>query len=161
VGARAVAVVALEELGGELPAVPRELVEALADHAHAARLGPGAAGLAAGQELTVLVVALPPGLEGACAPDGTICVRPARDPDHQELVILHELAHRLLDTVHHTHVDVWRLALALGAPRATVEGLARRGRLTALHLAAETGLPAWAAAWRLGAISATDSRKRR
>lgn len=151
-GARAIACVALEELGGELPAIPREVIEALADHAHAARLGPGASGLATGQGLTVLLVALPRGVEGACSADGVLCVRPARDPDAQELVTLHELAHHLLTGLDHTHVDVWRLALALGAPRATLDDLARRGRLTALHIAAETGLPAWAAAWRLGFV---------
>lgn len=149
-GARAIACVALAELGGELPLIPREVVEALADHAHAARLGPGAAGLAVGQGLTVLLVALPAGVAGACSADGVLTVRPARDPEAQEMATLHELAHRLLVGLDHTHVDVWRLALALGAPRAVLDDLARRGRLTALHLAAETGLPAWAAAWRLG-----------
>jgi hypothetical protein len=60
---------------------------------------------------------------------------------------LHELAHWVLDRsgVHHTHADVWGLALAIGAPRAVVDRLRREGRGGALDLAAETGLPAWAA----------------
>lgn len=52
-----------------------------------------------------------------------------------------------------TYADVWRLALALGAPRAVLRRLRAAGRCTALHVAAETGIPAWAAAWRLGAIA--------
>lgn len=152
-GIHAVAAVALEELGTELGVVPVDVVEALADHAHARRLGDGATGLARGQELTVLVLLLPPVVDGLCAPEGTLLVRKTRFAEAQELTILHELAHRMLERLDHTHVDVWRLALALGAPRAVLQRLRARGRCTALHVAAETGLPAWAAAWRLGALA--------
>ena len=84
---------------------------------------------------------------------GREVARRAWFPEARELAILHELAHRLLERLDHTHVDVWRLALALGAPRATLRRLRAQGRCSALHVAAETGIPAWAAAWRLGAIA--------
>lgn len=152
-GVHAVAAVALEELGGELGAVPVDVIEAIADHVHAGRLGSGAEGLARGQELTVAVIELPRVVDGVCAPDGTLLVRRQRWPEAQELAVLHELAHRMLERLDHTHVDVWRLALALGAPRSVLARLRAQGRCTALHVAAETGLPAWAAAWRLGALA--------
>lgn len=152
-GIHAVAAIALEELGTELGIVPVDVVEAIADHAHAGRLGPGAEGLALGQQVTVICEALPPTIEGFHTPSGVIVVRRQRHPEARELTILHELAHRMLERLDHTHVDVWRLALALGAPRAVLRRLRAQGRCSALHVAAETGIPAWAAAWRLGALA--------
>ncbi len=152
-GIHAVAAIALEELGTELGVVPVDIVEAIADHVHARRLGPGAEGLAMGEGLTVLVVPLPVVVDGLLPPVDVLLVRRTWFPESRELAILHELAHRLLERLDHTHVDVWRLALALGAPRAVLQRLRAQGRCSALHVAAETGIPAWAAAWRLGAIA--------
>lgn len=152
-GVHAVATIALEELGSELGVVPVDVVEAIAEHVHARRMGPGAEGLALGQQLTVIYETLPPSIEGFHTPSGVIVVRRQRHPEARELTILHEVAHRMLERLDHTHVDVWRLALALGAPRAVLRRLRAAGRCTALHVAAETGIPAWAAAWRLGAIA--------
>lgn len=154
-GIHAVARVALEELGTQLGVVPAEVVEAIADHAHARRLGRGAEGLALGQGITVLVVPIPAMVDGLLPPVEVMVVRRTRFPEAREMTILHELAHRLLDRLDHTHVDVWRLALALGAPQSVLRRLRSVGRCTALHVAAETGLPAWAAAWRLGALAET------
>lgn len=152
-GIHCVAAIALEELGTELGVVPIDVVEAIAEHVHARRLGPGAEGLARGEGLSVLVLPIPAVVDGLQPPEDTLIVRKTRFPEASELTILHELAHRMLERLDHTHVDVWRLALALGAPRAVLRRLRAAGRCTALHVAAETGIPAWAAAWRLGAIA--------
>lgn len=63
-GIHAVAAIALEELGTQLGTVPTEVIEALAEHAHARRFGAGAEGLARGQEMTVLVLPLPAVVDG-------------------------------------------------------------------------------------------------
>ncbi len=134
----------LLELLGTPARVDEGLLEALADHAHAARLGDGAEGLAAGQGVTLARFGdLPSGLDGF-AVDAVLAVRWRRDEAVELLAALHELAHPMLANLDHTHADVWRLALALGAP----------ARVARIHcdpvaLAAATGLPAAAAEMRL------------
>lgn len=124
------------------------LVEALAEHAHAVRLGEGPEGLAVGQGVGLLVSEMPAGF-GGVAFDVLLAVKRKRDPAEVFVAELHELAHHVLDAARldHTHADVWALALALGAPRGVVAALRRAGGLDAVRLAAATGLPVWAA-WR-------------
>jgi len=134
----------LEDLAGTPPRVDAALVEALADHAHAARLGGDAEGLAAGQGVTLAGVRdLPGGLDGISV-DAVVAVQLRRDPAAELLTALHEIAHAMLASLDHSHADVWLLALALGAPAR----VARQSR-SALDLAARTGLPAVAAETRL------------
>ncbi len=156
-----VAAVALAELE-TLPAVDPPLLEAIAEHLHE-RAGSGeldalvhASGIA---DLDALVAAagcrwavereLP--MDGLYIPTGQILVRARRDGARMRLVALHELAHAVLETagIHHVHADVWRLTLALGAPRNAIRKLRRELGSDALALAASCGLPAWAAERRL------------
>lgn len=131
--------------------VDEGLVEAFADHARRAAEGDGAEGLVRGQRLRLVITPdLPPGVEGQLSPSGNLYVRRSADPAHELLVALHELAHHLLEGTEHTHADVWRVALALGAPKPLV----RRARGDAVALAASTGLPVWACALRLAAVRA-------
>lgn len=127
------------------------LVEAFADHARESADGDGAEALVAGQRLRLVITPdLPPGVEGQLSPSGNLYVRRCDDPAHELLVALHELAHHLLAGTEHTHADVWRLALALGAPKPLV----RRAKGDAVSLAAATGLPVWACELRLAAVRA-------
>lgn len=47
------------------------------------------------------------------------------------------------------HGDVWTLALLLAAPESLLRRMRATGDLSAVRLAAETGMPWWAAALRL------------
>lgn len=124
--------------------VDAALLEAIAEHAHAARFGEGVAGLAAGQGLTLArVTDLPRGF-GGLAVDDVAVVQARRDGAEELLAALHEIAHALLARLDHSHADVWRLALALGAPQRVA-----RMHAAPLDLAASTGLPALAAELRL------------
>jgi hypothetical protein len=128
-----------------------ELVEALADHVHATRFGDGLDGLVVGQGLVLRYLDFPECLPGRVSSDGVLCVRAALDRESRTLVALRALAGHVLGRVPHAPADLWRLALAIGAPRSTVENLRRCGRLRADELAAETGLPLLAAGYRIGA----------
>lgn len=146
-GMRVAREAALEVQGPGL--VDAGLVEALADHAVASAEGQGAEGLARGQRLRLVITRdLPPGVEGQLSPSGNLYVRRCDDPAHELLVALHELAHHLLGGTEHTHADVWRLALALGAPKPLV----RHARGDAVALAAATGIPVWACELRIAAV---------
>lgn len=135
--------------GASLPVVPHDLLEALADHVHAARFGDGLEGLAAGQGLILLPIKAPPCFEGARSSDGVLMVRANLDAPARRLVILRELAAHVLARHSHTPQDVRALALAIGAPRAVLQRLRAEGRLLPHLVAAETGLPRWAAQARL------------
>lgn len=127
------------------------LVEAFADSARDGADGNGVEGMVRGQALTLIITPdLPAGVEGQLSPSGNLYVRRSDDPAHELLVALHELAHQLLDGTEHTHADVWRVALALGAPMPMV----RRARGDAVALAASTGLPVWACEIRIAAVRA-------
>lgn len=147
-----VAAVALEELEGEQTAIDSCLIEVLAEHIHATAASPAAEDLcrAAGCSV-VLDPEMPPGYEGLAFPTGKLVARPRRDQARTRLTLLHELAHVVLarSGIPHTHADVWMLTLALGAPMAVA-----RKHHDAVALAAETGLPAWAAEARLRILSA-------
>lgn len=67
------------------------------------------------------------------------------------MLILHELAHWMLQKADlpDAHGDVWTLALMLAAPESLLRRLRATGGITAVRLAAETGMPWWAAALRL------------
>lgn len=73
------------------------------------------------------------------------------DPAYVLMLILHELAHwMLVDAgLPDAHGDVWTLALALAAPESLLRRLRATGDLSAVRLAAETGMPWWAAALRI------------
>lgn len=73
------------------------------------------------------------------------------DPAYVLMLILHELAHWMLQKADlpDAHGDVWTLALMLAAPESLLRRLRATGDLSAVRLAAETGMPWWAAALRL------------
>lgn len=146
-----VAAQALEELRAGGGAVDDCLVEVLADHVHALAEGPTLDAICASAGCALAVGDVRPGAHAQLYPWGMVLVRRHHDPAHTRVVALHEVAHWVLSRsgLRHVHVDVWRLTLALGAPRAAVERLRRAGGLGAVSLAAETGLPAWAAEARL------------
>lgn len=127
-----------------------EFIEALADHVHATRFGDGPEGLAAGQGVLVFVDDdLPAGVRDV-ADDCTVSLPRVGDASEQRLLILREAAAAVLGHVPRSSAsDVAHLTLALAAPRAVVERLCRDGRPGPVALAAETGLPAWAAGARL------------
>ena len=64
-----------------------------------------------------------PGEAPAALMDGTIYVRPHKDPKRLALLILHELAHALLERARmmHSHADVWYLTMALAIPREVLD----------------------------------------
>lgn len=128
----------LEQPGSWDPA----LIECLADEADRARDGDGAEGIARGQGVEVVTLALPRGLLGLVHGD-RILVHPRRDTALLLIVILHELAHILMRRMGlaHTHADVWRLTLALAMPR-------RLRAPTPGDLAIASGAPWWAARMR-------------
>lgn len=82
---------------------------------------------------------------------GVIHVRPFRDVRVEDALIGHELLHPVLAKEHpmHGHADVWFAALATLAPRRLLLRLRRAGRLSAGEIAAEAGIPWWAADARL------------
>lgn len=129
----------LAEPGACDPAV----LEGLATHAHEKREGEGPEGLALGQGVDVTVTRLPEGILGFV--DGSrILVAPRKNRAFVVLIILHELAHIMLRTagMRHEHSDVWRLTLALAAPRGMARG-------TTEEVASSRGVPWWAAKLRL------------
>lgn len=131
--------------------VPTGLIESMSEQAHEARDGEGAEGLARGQGAPVtLDPELPHGVDGLVTAQG-IYVRPRGDPAYVLMLILHELAHWMLvkADLPDAHGDVWTLALALAAPESLLRRLRATGDLSAVRLAAETGMPWWAAALRL------------
>lgn len=149
-----VAVQALDELRSGEARVDVAVLEALAEHPHA--LAPTAAvpELVAAAGLSLAPAPdLPPGVEALLVPTGLVLARPRRDTARARLAVLHEVAHHLLGcaALVHTHADVWALTLALAAPRSVVRALlaGAGGDVTPLHLAAATGMPAWAAEARL------------
>lgn len=131
--------------------VPTGLIESMSEQAHEARDGEGAEGLARGQgAMVTLDPELPHGVDGLVTEQG-IYVRPRGDPAYVLMLILHELAHwMLVDAgLPDAHGDVWTLALALAAPESLLRRLRATGDLSAVRLAAETGMPWWAAALRV------------
>jgi hypothetical protein len=123
----------------------------MAEQAWEARDGEGPVGLALGQKAPVtLDPELPQGLDGLVTSQG-IYVRPRGDPAYVLILILHELAHWMLVAagLPDAHGDVWALALALAAPGSLLQRLRAAGDVTALQLAAESGMPWWGAALRL------------
>lgn len=140
-----VSAAAIEELNSGQSVVDAQLVEALADHAHALAASDASEDLCAAMGCQLHADAsLQAGHEGLLLQTGVILVRPRRDSARMRLAVLHELAHWMFgeSRIVHTHADVWALALALGAPRATVRRHALPG-----DLAAATGLP-WVIAHR-------------
>ena len=124
-------------------------LEALAEHAHEVADDPSPEGLARGQRVEVVVTELPSGVSGLLT--DRIYVRRGLPRDVQVLVILHELAHAMLRAagMDDPHGDVWRLALALAAPKPTLAAMMRQGEVLAADLAAASGVPWWAASVRL------------
>ncbi len=129
--------------------VDGEFLEVLADHVHASRFGDGLPGLAAGQGFVLHDADLPACFPAAPSDDGLLLVRSALDAESRTLSVLWALARHALQSLPHGPVEAWSLTLAIGAPRNVLRDLRARGQLTPDHLAAVTGLPAWAAAWRL------------
>lgn len=121
------------------------LIEGLADHAHEAREGAGAEGLARGQGVEVIITKLPAGVLGITDGDTRIVASSRRSRAMLAIVILHELAHIMLRAsgVRSTHADVWRLTLALAVPRRDAHGAAG-------DVAVRCEVPWWAAKMRLG-----------
>lgn len=146
-----VAAQALEELRGGQFVVDGALVEVLAAHVHELAASASLDELCAAAGCRWAFADLPEGQDGRLDPWGGVFVRRHRDPARTRLVVLHEVAHWVLGRsgVAHAHADVWALTLALGAPREVLERLRREGRLDALSLAVDTGLPAWAAEARI------------
>jgi hypothetical protein len=124
-------------------------LEALAEHAHDVADGAGPEGLARGQKVDVVVTELPSGVSGLLT--DRIYVRRGLPRDVQVLVILHELAHAMLRGagMDDPHGDVWRLALALAAPKPALAAMLRQGEVLPADLAAASGVPWWAASVRL------------
>ena len=113
------------DLAAHPPVMDEALREGLALEAHARAClplwFPAPEDLAAALGLVVL-------RDRACLPGqvafggGVVAVRPrGRASLDEGLGVLHELAHHLLGDRHHSHGDVWLLALALGVPRDRVE----------------------------------------
>ena len=149
--ASVVAVEAASETRGGTRNVSPGVIESMAEQAWEARDGDGAEGLARGQKASVtLDPELPHGVDGLVTSQG-IYVRPRGDPAYVLILILHELAHWMLAKagLPDAHGDVWTLALALAAPESLLRRLRAAGDLTAVRLAAETGMPWWAAALRI------------
>jgi hypothetical protein len=147
-----VAVEAASEVQRGVRNVSSGVLESMAAQAWEARQGEGAEGLARGQGAPVtLDPDLPRGVDGLVTSQG-IYVRPRGDPAYVQMLILHELAHWMLGKagLPDAHGDVWTLALALAAPEALLRRLRTAVDLGAVRLAAETGMPWWAAALRLG-----------
>lgn len=147
-----VAVEAAAELRGGVHNIPPRLIESMADQAWEARDGEGAEGLVRGQKAPPVKYGpdLPQGYDGLLTSEA-IHIRPRGSPAYILMLILHELAHWMLAKagLDDPHGDVWALALALAAPLALLRRLRAEGELTAVRLAAETGMPWWAAALRL------------
>ena len=147
-----VAVEAAAELRGGVHNIPARLVESMADQAWEARDGDGAEGLARGQKAPPVKYdpELPQGQDGMLTTQA-IYIRPRGSAGYVLMLILHELAHWMLARagLDDPHGDVWALALALAAPLALLRRLKAEGELTAVRLAAEAGMPWWAAALRI------------
>jgi len=125
------------------------VLEAFATHAHEVAQDSTPEGLAAGQRLEVVRADLPPGVVGLLTT--RIYVQRGLPRDVEILIILHELAHAMLQAakMDDPHGDVWRLALALAAPQHVLAGLRRAGQALPADIAAASGVPWWAALHRL------------
>lgn len=139
----------LESLAHGQRCADTSTLEALAEHAHEVADGDGPEGLARGQRVEVVVTELPSGVSGLLT--DRIYVRRGLPRDVQVLVILHEIAHAMLRGagMDDPHGDVWRLALALAAPKPAIAAMMRQGEVLAADLAAASGVPWWAASVRL------------
>ena len=85
---------------------------------------------------------------GGLAFDGVVVVRQHVDARRTRLACWHELAHVFADRVctRALHGDVWRLTLALAAPRAWLSTI---GPVTREALELQRFMPPWAAAERV------------
>lgn len=142
-----IALAALAELAVP-PAVDLHLLEAIATHVWDARKGPGVDGLAQGQGARVTRDDALPRPWRALLIDDEIIVRPCRDPSAACVAVAHELAHWTATRagLSLAHPDVWRLTLAILVPQQALATGATVG-----DIAAATGAPWWAAAYRVEA----------
>lgn len=142
------ALAALLEIQGD-SLIPPPLLERLAEDTRALTTDPAPAALveAAGATL-VMVDDLPSHLDGMTV-GSRIYVQRRIDFARVLLAIFHELAHWLLRDTWHTHADVWRLAIALGAPRSLLAVLRAQDAANEVGLASASGLPRWAVLLRL------------
>lgn len=145
----AVALELARDLEHGLRIADAEVLEVLAGHAHEVADDSSPEALARGQRVEVVRADLPPGVLGLLTT--RIYVRRGLPRDVEVLIILHELAHAMLQAagMADPHGDVWRLALALAAPKHVLAGLRRAGPVLPADLAAASGVPWWAAVHRL------------
>jgi hypothetical protein len=145
---------ALDELGAAGLRIPRVVVEDVVDRLYLAapQFAPEDLAGALGVRL-VVTREIPAGFDGLAFGD-VVSVRQHRDERRTHLATWHELAHVLADRVcpRALHGDVWRLTLALAAPRAW---LATIGPVTRERLELQRFMPPWAAAERVRMVFAT------
>ena len=126
---------AIEEIREGYPLASVVDLESLARIAHA-RCAPGTADadpvtvarrVAGSNQVPVVEDRQLPGESPAALMDRVIYLRPHKDPRRLALLILHELAHALLERarIAHSHADVWYLTMALAIPREVLERMRR------------------------------------